>query len=703
MSNLLKWLLGLIAFLFLVLLAAVIIIPLLFDPNDYKDDIANAVKEETGRDLVISEPIELSLFPWIGLKLGGVSLSNAPGMGEKPLAQIEEIDLKVAFKPLFNKNIVVDTVVVNGLQLDLVQDEEGKTNWQDLVTADGAAEEKEEKPHVEITAKTDMELQVHGVELNDARINFRDLKSGSEYQADELNFTVGSYGFGEPVPVSGSMVLESKADELELQLEMGGEVNLTEDMQSLLINGLSLELVARGKDLPAEGISVNLAADFGLDMPSERLELEDLSLSAPDLDLIGSVSVKGLFSQLVASGDLELKHTDIRKQLSDLGVDIKTTDNSVLQQLTAKAHWQYSDQGLTAEPLQFTLDDSNLSGRIKVTDFTKPAVQFQLDIDAIDLDRYMPPPAEGEAPSDSKTETAGAGKKGTAENPFVALRTLDLNGKLTIGKLVVAKARMENVQVTASSRNGVLTLKPVRADLYQGDVRGMAQLDARADMPKYRVENKLQGINIGPLLKDLLGEERMTGTGDVEFKTTTRGVTSAQQTGNLNGTLSISLRDGSYKGVNIAQTVRQAMALYDGRQYVVDEPKQTDFSSLTGSAVITNGVIYNKDLHLASPLLRIEGRGNMDLNKEKVNYLLTTELVGTLEGQGGKSASELAGVAIPVRLKGDIGSPSPSVDVQAALEANAKKEIEAQKEKAIEKAQKKIEEEFGSKLKDLFR
>ena len=699
MSNLLKWLLGLIAFLFLLLLAAIIIISLVFDPNDYKDEITAAVKKETGRDLVITEPIDLSLFPWIGLKLGGVSLSNVPEMGEKPFAQVKEINLKVAFKPLLNKRIVIDTVVVDGLALHLVQDATGRTNWQDLAAGTEEAEAKEEASKVEITVTQQMELQVHGVELKDARISWHDQKSGNRYLAENLSLTVGSYGFGEPVPVMASMNLQSVKDALQLQLEMGGEVILSKDLQSLLINGLSLALNAQGEGLPKDGVNLNLAGDFGLDVPSERLELEDLSLSGHELDLVGSVSVKGVFSQPVASGTVELNHNNLRKLLDDLGVSIETADSTVLQRLAAKTHWQYSEKGLAADPLEFTLDDTSLNGHLRVTDFEKPAMRFRLDVDSIDLDRYLPPPTDGV----NATVPPAAGVAEQPENPFAVLRTLDLEGKLTIGQLVVSKARMANIQVTASSKKGVFTLNPVLGDLYQGDFRGMVQLDARADQPKYKAEKKLRGIQIGPLLKDVIGEDRLTGTGNVEVSTTTSGLTQQQQTENLNGTLSLSLKEGAYKGINIAQTIRQATAMRDGRQYTVDEPKQTDFSELTGSAVIRKGVVYNKDLHMASPLLRVEGKGNIDLNKEQVDYLLTTELVGTLEGQGGKTASELAGVAIPVRLKGALGSPTPSVDIQAALEANARKEIEAQKEKVIDKAQKKIEEEFGSKLKGLFR
>ncbi len=74
-----KWLVGLIAALVVALIAAVIIIPLVVDPNDYKDEIVAVVKSATGRDLSIREDMELAIFPSLAVRLGGVALSKSIG------------------------------------------------------------------------------------------------------------------------------------------------------------------------------------------------------------------------------------------------------------------------------------------------------------------------------------------------------------------------------------------------------------------------------------------------------------------------------------------------------------------------------------------------------------------------------------------------------------------------------------------------
>ena len=73
--------------LILILVIAVIGFAVVFDPNDYKDDITKLVKEKTGRNLSIPGDISLSLFPWIGIDLGKIEISNAKGFGKQPFAK----------------------------------------------------------------------------------------------------------------------------------------------------------------------------------------------------------------------------------------------------------------------------------------------------------------------------------------------------------------------------------------------------------------------------------------------------------------------------------------------------------------------------------------------------------------------------------------------------------------------------------------
>ena len=84
MLRLLKILAWSVAGLMIVFAAVLVGVSLFVDPNDYKQDIARAVQDRTGRQFDIRGDLEVSVFPWLGVEAGGVSLSNPAGFDDDP-------------------------------------------------------------------------------------------------------------------------------------------------------------------------------------------------------------------------------------------------------------------------------------------------------------------------------------------------------------------------------------------------------------------------------------------------------------------------------------------------------------------------------------------------------------------------------------------------------------------------------------------
>ena len=143
MGKLLKFLFGLVLAVVLLVAAAAVIIPLVVDPNDFKEEIVEQVKQATGRDLSIEGDIELSVFPWLGVELGSLALSQPEGFGDEPFAAVEHAQVRAKLMPLLEKRLEVDTVQLKGLRLSLIRNQQGMGNWEDLARGEpekGAAE-----------------------------------------------------------------------------------------------------------------------------------------------------------------------------------------------------------------------------------------------------------------------------------------------------------------------------------------------------------------------------------------------------------------------------------------------------------------------------------------------------------------------------------------------------------------------------------
>jgi AsmA protein len=125
--------------------------------------------------------------------------------------------------------------------------------------------------------------------------------------------------------------------------------------------------------------------------------------------------------------------------------------------------------------------------------------------------------------------------------------------------------------------------------------------------------------------------------------------------------------NGAIKGINLAAMLRNAESAF--LDSGAGKTQQTDFSELTGTYTITNGILKNTDLHMQSPLFRVEGAGTVDLPKQMVDYKLTPKAVASAEGQGGQAS--MSGVAVPVIIQGRFDNLSYKPDLTAAVKGLA--------------------------------
>jgi AsmA protein len=104
--------------------------------------------------------------------------------------------------------------------------------------------------------------------------------------------------------------------------------------------------------------------------------------------------------------------------------------------------------------------------------------------------------------------------------------------------------------------------------------------------------------------------------------------------------------------------------------------ERTGFTELKASFTVRDGIARSSDLSMKSPLLRAGGEGQIDIGAGRIDYLLRPTIVGTLGGQGGRDASELRGITVPVRITGPLARPEYDFDLQAMVAGAARQEIQ---------------------------
>jgi AsmA protein len=249
-----------------------------------------------------------------------------------------------------------------------------------------------------------------------------------------------------------------------------------------------------------------------------------------------------------------------------------------------------------------------------------------------------------------------------------------------IGSLKAQNLKASNVRFDIKATGGRLDVSPLAANLYQGSIAGAVSVNAAPATPNFAVRQNLSGVNVGPLLKDLANNDTLEGRGNVTLNVTAQGNTVAALKRALNGSAAVKLVDGAVKGIDVAGSIRNAKArlgtLRGEHTQAADKSQRTDFSELTATFSIRNGVASNNDLSLKSPLLRVGGEGTIDLGQDSINYLVMASIVGTSKGQGGRDVGDLRGLTIPVRATGPLAAPSYKLDFGAMATEAVKQQVE---------------------------
>jgi len=618
-----------VAVLLLLLVAGAGIILASFDPNSYKSEIEQIVFDHTGRKLRLEGDIGLSLFPNIGLDLGRAELGNAPGFGDAPFASVETVRLNVALVPLLKRSVQVDTIVLSGLQVDLERNAQGVSNWDDLVkeqtetTGESKPEKATEKADGAVPPISD--VQVRGLQITDARLSFKDAQKGSALRLDPFNLETGALVLGQPMPLTMDLHLVQEPD-TDLVAELKAMITLEPAKERYALRDLQLEATIKQPDLPEGEVTLNLSANVLADLRAQTATLDQLLVEVMGLSAKGGLKAEKILDAPTYEGDFKLAQFDPRDVLEKLGNELPATaDPKVLQQAELGFHVSGTEDSIQLSGLNLRLDDSQMTGKASVKNFEKPAIRVDLALDGINLDRYSAPESstsKGGAASGGAATGGAAASDDDLRIPSEQLRELDAIMNFKVGKLILQKATLTDTVVGITAQKGVVKIDPFRASLYGGSFNTQVTMDVRGKTPKFTITERLKDVQSAPLLKDMYGDSYLSGNANMEASMTTSGNQVSVLKRNLNGKMSLAFKEGSINDSKLSEQLNKVTAVIEKRQYDPAQGKSTNFSSLTATAGIKNGLIENKDMHLKAPRFQVKGLGTASLVTEKVDYQL---------------------------------------------------------------------------------
>lgn len=672
-------------------LAAVVAIAALvslIDPNQFKPQLVEQVRKSTGRELVMEGAIGWRFWPSLGLSLEQVALRNPAGFAEPDLVRFTRGEASVGLLPLLSHKLEIGKVTLSGAHLFIQTKADGSSNLSDLLKA--PAEPKGEAATTEPAATTPppasdkqpWQISLQGVELQQASALLQDDRNGTVSRLEQLDLNLGQLAVDQWVPVT----LAAKGAQGELAFDLKGSAQL-----KLAPDASRSEL----KDVALAG---------SLSEPTQRLDAFSLKADRLALGQWSSLTLslqgaQGAADKPTLAGTLEgtLKaRLDENRQLlelSDAVLAAKLSGDALPRpqmqvKLAGFARAELGKQAVTLSNLVMGVDEALLSGNGSVQLGAVPSVGFDLKGEKLDLDSWLGQPAKA-APATATSgaaapaQTAAPATKAlsTQEPNLAALKSVDLAGRLQLGSLRLKGLDLSAVDLQLALAGGQLTLKQFSAGVAGGQVTASGVLDARQQPARYQVHKRVQGVDVRPLLQTLAQTDLLEGKGDLEVEAQGSGLSEQALRSRMQGKVSLRLSDGALHGINLAEMIREARATLTGKGAdQVKEVRKTDFSALTASFQIADGVARSDDIQLFAPALRVKGQGQTVLVPETLDFLFLTSVVESSKGQGGKTVDELKDITIPVRIGGHWQAPSYRLDVKELLSNNKLLEEKARKE-----------------------
>ncbi|ATX82443.1 AsmA family protein [Mariprofundus ferrinatatus] len=697
-----------------LLIVALLVAPFFIDVNTYKTQIEQGVEDATGRKLTIGT-ISASLFPWIGVELEDVHLANRDGFAARDFASVQKLNVKLALLPLLSKNIEIKHFEITSPNVYLERHKDGQTNWGDLVaseassgaapadsaemaTADAPASPALAALQAESLTLTDGEftwadaesdpvvLSALNVELNDVQlerpvgVKVSGKLSGNAFDVDATVGPLGDLAKLDPVqlPVQGQI----KADKVELKAFKELIKEWPEQLGD--INSASIGLNAKMEQRPdglrlGEGEVVlnsllNIKLGWKVDMAKpDTLEVRRAALAVNGKDLL---EARGSVNRLTTEPAFQLRVDGQPLERSWLAAFAPELNSlyaghpSPWKQIKFGTLLAGDAKQVEIRDMQLMLDQElvQISGAVV---YAVPDIRLRIATRALHMDPWLPQPKEEQAASGGvaaggPASPAAAGKVATkaaekpAEEPDLRfLKPWRVTAKVQADTLYLRGLQMGNFNVNINGSGGQFDLNPLRFNLAGGSVTETASLNAAAFPASWKESVHITDVQVGPLLKALADMDMLEGKLSMDTNLKATGLTPAAMK-TLNGGGNVLMGNGKIKGFDIAGAIRKFT-----NPMAAMGPKETDFSQLSGSFTVDNGIATNQDLFMASPLLRVTGNGTVDLVRKLLDYHIKPRVVGTLIGQG-DSAAVRRGLTVPLHITGPFDAPSVKPEISAS-------------------------------------
>lgn len=316
------------------------------NPNDLKPQISQAVTKFTGRQLQLGGDIQWSIFPWLGLQLNDVKLTNNPNFGNDPFAQIKKLDIQVRLVPLLHKQLEIGKLQIHGLTLYLIKNSKGQVNWEGPITS---SQKSNSDNNLSDNLKP-LGFIVTGLDIRDGHIIYADQQKNKHFEITKLQLKSANLAINKSSPFDIQFHLNSNAPTINAAVKLRSAITLSTDKKNIDFNNLNLNMLLKGSSYPGGELPVSLKSHVNLDLNKQAITADQVIAFINQLKLIGHITGQHILNNPSFAGTLSSQQIN--------------TGNLVFQQI--RLSFQFKNNLLTLNPINAKFYQGNYQGNASI-------------------------------------------------------------------------------------------------------------------------------------------------------------------------------------------------------------------------------------------------------------------------------------------------------------------------------------------------
>lgn len=702
MTKSVKWLLGIISFIVITLLALVIIATKSINPNDYRDEISQAAQDHANIDLAIGD-IQWSFFPWLGLDVSQTTIAATTG---DPLAEVDNIKLSVKVLPLLSGQVQIGKVALVGGHIHVVQQADGTLNW------DALSQTTSDTDSPESTAKetgTNLDLSVGKILIQDAQLSYKNLADATALTIDEINVEANNVHVSSKQPTSKFPVhigfrFKDNAG-LSSTQNISAIIHLNIDAMQMAVNDLAIVSQTKMPGI-SNDIKTRINANITLSTLAQTLAVQGLNVSLNETTILtGELTMNQLDTDPQFNGQFKIPKTPIRPIAKHFAVELpETASDKALSHVFGSLAISGNTHYIDIKPIELTVDESTLTGFFTIEDLSTQAIRSELLLDQVVLDHYLPPATDQSATADASANTtpeSTAAESTATLIPIETIQSLNMHIDLRISKLVSNDLEVDDTHIMMIGNNGKLSMDPIEGKTLGGRFKLSAQIDVNSTEPTLSIHKDLNHIQIEPAIDAFADNSALAGLlffgGDLQ----TSGNTIPAWKNNLTGNSQLKLTEGLLKGVNLTELAYEQLGQLGPlvKTYLeTDNPinlppafkKDSQIKEVLADVQFNQGVASTQQLKLSLDDAQANGSAAYDMINEKLTFTLNLRLNESI------SNPYVANIEWPMHCEGSLNAaPNCTVSLKPVKQHLEKLAKQAAKSKVNQAIADKLKEKTG--------